>query len=202
MSAKTQKTAKLGVALAVALLVPVALAAQQHGHNMQDSSQAQHGMMGMGGMMGMDGMMGMMQGNDMMGMSSVMTTVMRLQPRQVLSYADTLKLTDEQISRIEQLKATQDSIHQQQMRGMMNEMQTLGELLTADETDVAAVRDLVDKTVKPFHAMAGWMIVDAAEVKNVLTPDQREVALQLPIQHSGMMMQGNRGAMDRGAGHH
>jgi Spy/CpxP family protein refolding chaperone len=198
MNERNQKIGKLGVALAVALLVPVALAAQQHGHNMQDSSQARRGMMGMGGMMGM---MGMMQGNDMMGMSSVMTTVMRLQPRQVLAYADTLKLTDEQISHIKQLEAAQQTNYQEHMNNMMGDLNTLSELLEADQTDVSKVEAEAERVMKPYHAMAGSMIVDAARVKNELTPDQRKLALDLPIRYSGMMMHGNRGAMNPGGGH-
>jgi len=199
MTARKQKTGKIGVALAVALLVPVALAAQQHGHHMQDSTQnQQHGV----GMMGMGGMMGMAYGYQMMDMPRVMNTVMRLQPRQVLAYADTLKLTDEQISHIKELAAAQQTAYQEHMSNMMDDLKTLSELLEADQTDVSKIKAEAERVMKPYHAMSGSMIVDAAQVKNELTPEQRKLALDLPIRHSGRMMQGNRGPMNQGGGHH
>jgi len=113
-----------------------------------------------------------------------------------------LKLTDEQISHIKELAAAQQTAYQEHMSNMMDDLKTLSELLEADQTDVSKIKIEAERVMKPSHAMSGSMIVDAAQVKNELTPEQRKLALDLPIQHSGMMMQGNRGPMNQGGGHH
>ena len=210
MSTKRQTTGRLAVALSLVLLLPVALAAQQPHHTMQDSTRAwpghstgmmgMNGMMGVSGMMGMNSVMGMMQGDYMRGMVSTMQMVMRFQPAQVLAYADTLNLTEEQASRIRTIETEQVAVHQEQMQAMIDQMRTLNEALRSNDPDLTEIRALADTAMAPYHAMAGWMVVDAAAVKKLLTPSQRETALHLPVQFSGMttMMQGYPGGYNPG----
>jgi Spy/CpxP family protein refolding chaperone len=225
MAARTHTAGRLGVALTLTLLVPVALGAQQQQqlphqqhHNVQDSTGARHGqpmgmrgangmmgmqgMMGTQGMMGSQGMMGRMQGNYMMGMVSTMQLAMRFQPAQILTYADTLKLSEAQVSQIQTIETKQSTGHQERMQAMIDRMGALNEALEADDPDLSEIRTLADTALTPYHAMAGWMVLDAARVKKLLTPSQREAALDLPLRNwgwgMGTMMQGYHGGYDPG----
>lgn len=195
MNSKKQRPNRFLLALAVSVIVPVGLGAQQHQHHTRDSSAMHQGhsaeMMGMGDM-AHDGswmdMMSMMPGGEAtMGrpMGSLMQRVMRLQPAFALTHGDALDLTGEQVSRLEQLVAVQETAHQEHMRSMFDDGQSLVELFESDDVDVEEIRTLAEGAMKPFRAMQWRAITDARTVRDLLTPMQRETARSLPA--AGMM---------------
>jgi hypothetical protein len=208
MSATTRRTKQLLSVLLAALLLPGALVAQQHQHGSQDSAKAnaqdtmQMGDMMSGGMM-MD-MMSMMQGGNMMVGTPghvLMQKVVALQPSRILAHADALGLSSAQVAQLEQLKTEQDTAHQEHMHSMMSEFAKLTELFDDEDVDLAELRSVAETAMKPYRAMHGWMIADAAAVRNILTTAQREKVMLLPVQGSGMMMQHQPGSHDSAAGH-
>jgi Spy/CpxP family protein refolding chaperone len=192
MNFKKQRPDRFLIAIAISVIVPVGLGAQHHQHHTRDSS-SMHGshtaeMMGAHEGSWMD-MMSMMPGGEtMMGMpmGSLMQRVMQLQPSFALTHSDALDLSGEQIARLEQLVVAQESAHQEHMRSMLEDSQSLVELFESDDVDVEEIRTLAEGAMKPFRALQWRAITDARAVRDLLTPAQREAARSLPI--SGMMM--------------
>ncbi|MFC1639949.1 hypothetical protein ACFL3B_04205 [Gemmatimonadota bacterium] len=205
MKANKQRSNRLLLTFALSVMVPVGLGAQQHQHHTRDSSAMHQGhsaeMMGMGDMTH-DGswmdMMSMMPGGEaMMGMpmGSLMQRVMRLQPSFALRHSDALGLSGEQIARLEQLVAVQETAHQEQMRSMFDDSQSLVELFESDDVDVEKIRTLAEGAMKPFRAMQWRAITDARTVRDLLTPTQRETARSLPAVGMMNMQQTTPGSM-------
>lgn len=197
-------TTKLaGAAALLALLaVPGSSSAQQHQHRdstrqgmmMQGSMGGGMGMgnMNMGGMMGGSGMM-----MNMMGMSP---RVMRLQPNQVLSHADKLDLTDDQKAQIEQIGEAQLDTHMEHMAAMVARTNQIDSLLGAADVTEGEIRQWIDGSVEFYRDMHGRMIRDALAVREVLSAEQRNLALELPVDPSAMMMHNADMMMGQGKG--
>ena len=205
MTATTRTTNRLLATLALALLIPASLGAQQHRHNAQDSVSARQGhtpgmmdmrgtMSMMAGCMGMDMTSSMPGGNMAMDMcgGSLAQRVMSLQPSRILAHADALVLTSDQTSQLEQLEAEQAAAHQEHMRSMTDEIQNLSELFDSDDVEIEEIRALAERTMRPFRALQWRAITDARVVRDLLTPAQREKAGSLPL-HGPMMMHQQRG---------
>ena len=198
MTMTKQGSNRLLLAFALSVFVPVGLGAQQHQHHTRDSAAMHHGHSSE--MMGMDemnhegtwaDMMSMMPGGESMmdmSMGSLMQRVLRLQPAFLLTHGDDLKLTGEQMSRLEQLVTGQEAAHQGHMRSMFEDTQSLVELFESEDVNVDEIRMLADGALKPFRALQWRAITDARAVRDLLTPAQREAARSLPVggamQHS------------------
>lgn len=167
----------VGAVTAVALFV-TPLAAQQHDHGMhQDTAAAgaQHGcaMSGMGGgMMGatdsaqMKGMPGMMA---MMAQDSAMMAAMQFSPQHVLAHGEALGLTPDQVRKIEGLVPTRPHAKP------MDKMPMSG--MPMDTIQMKMQKQKMHET--------------AATVRDLLSPEQRAHAVELPM--SCGMMDGEMG---------
>lgn len=186
-----RKSRRLQIALTLTLLVPVGLAAQQHHHGLHDSTSARRGhageMMEMQDTTRGDNWMGMMSmmpgGNAMMEMpmSSLMHTVMRLQPSFVLKHSDDLNLTDEQVRQVEELAAAQKVARQEQMRSMHDDAQSFEDVFDSDDVDVEELRLLAESAMRPYRVMQWRAIIDARAVRALLSPVQREKTRSLSM---------------------
>jgi Spy/CpxP family protein refolding chaperone len=134
-------------------------------------------------------MMAMMPGGDhmmSMPMSSLMQRVMRLQPAFVLTHSDALDLTHEQVAQLEAIVSEQEAAHQEHMRSMFEDTQSLVEMFESDDVDVEDIRTLAEGAMRPFRALQWRAITDARAVRELLTAAQREKTNSLPF-HRHMM---------------
>ena len=198
-------TKRIGLSLVVLAVASAPLAAQQHQHadttkvasgKMAMGASSMNGMMGnmmstMGNMMGMMGnMMGMMgnmmnmMGDGEMDMMEVMEAKAFL-PGNVLQHKETLKLTADQVSRIEALGGGamgMAGMTRKEMPAMgmpmMEKMQTnQKQLQTAFETtpaNPAAIQAAMEEMVSLHAKMMGDRLVTAAKTRDILTPAQRQ----------------------------
>ncbi|MEO5814951.1 MAG: hypothetical protein ABIT20_06695 [Gemmatimonadaceae bacterium] len=190
--------------LAIALIA-APLAAQQHQHSdtMPAAGKQQMGMRDCAMMGSMMSMMGQGGGMSMMGQGGgmEMMTTMRYAPSNVLKNKGLLKLSPDQVSRIEATTdggmgkpgmdgmGTTDNPMMKQMQARQAQLKTAFDISPPDEAAIAAA-------VMPISAMHGSMmaqrLVTAARVRDILTPVQREQLGKLPSpcmnSDSGMMM--------------
>ena len=161
-----------GAVLAMMLITPGVVLAQQHQHR----QSPQQGMMMQGSMGNMH--MGAMNGNEMMmNMMGMSTNIMRLQPNQVLSQADELGLSQDQTSRIQEIALAQQDAHSAHMNSMAGHNGELDRLLGDGNVSDAEIREWVDESAEPYRDMHGRMILDALAVREILSQEQRESAL-------------------------
>ncbi len=195
--------------LAVALIA-APLAAQQHQHSdtMSGAGKQQMGMSDCAMMGSMMSMMGQGGGMEMMmgqGGGMEMMTTMRFAPSNVLKNKGLLKLSPDQVSRIEAMTGggmgkhgmdgmgTTDNPVMKQMQARRAQVMTAFDSSPADSAAIAAA-------VMPMAAMHGSMmaqrLVTAARVRDILTSAQREQLGKRPSPcmngDSGMMMKGGK----------
>ncbi len=187
-----------GVAALVAMLMaPGVMGAQQHQH--RDSTR--QGMM-MQGPVGSMHMGDMMNGSEMMlNMMGMSPRVMRLQPNQALGHLEELQLTPGQKLQIEQIAAAQQNAHTAHMSSMVGRTNEIDELLAGEKVTDAEIREWVEASVEFYRNMHGRMVRDALSVRDILSAEQREVALALPLDASTMMMHRAGMMMPRQGGH-
>lgn len=159
-----------------AFLAATPVAAQQHMGHMQHG-QARMGMMGQQGHMGMYGAMGM---GSAMG------------PGMILSLAEPLGLSEDQVDRIQTIRDDAMPAMQTQMQQAMERATAAATLLEGATTDVdayaAALREAADHAVQARVAMArAWV-----QARQVLTPEQRDrlgtgIEMMTNMMRSGMM---------------
>jgi hypothetical protein len=199
----------LQIGLLAAALSAAPLGAQQHQHsdNMPVAGKPQMGMSGCAMMGSMTSMMGQGGGTSMMGQGGgmEMMTTMRYAPSNVLKHKALLKLTPDQVSRIEAM--TGGAMEKHGMAGMgttdnpmMKQMQTWhAQLKTAfDSSPVDSAT--IATAVMPMAAMHGSMmtqhLVTAARARDILTPAQRQqlgkMASPCMNADSGMRMKGSK----------
>lgn len=191
-------TKRIGLSLVVLAVASAPLAAQQHQHadttkvasgKMAMGASSMNGMMGnmmstMGNMMGMMGNMMNMMGDGEMDMMEVMEAKAFL-PGNVLQHKETLKLTADQVSRIEALGGGamgMAGMTRKEMPAMgmpmMEKMQTnQKQLQTAFETtpaNPAAIQAAMEEMVSLHAKMMGDRLVTAAKTRDILTPAQRQ----------------------------
>lgn len=180
-------------------LVAAPLAAQQHPMARPDSAAAgrmahcSDGMgMGMSGGVGMQMMEGMGQGAMQMPGREAMRRPMHFGARQVLAQREALGLSADQVARIEQLSATPPRMSQH-MATVRKAEEDLTRSFDAEVPDTAAVKAAAERLLRLHAAVHTQRIAKAALVRAILTPDQRERALQLPAcpmgETGGMMKQ-------------
>jgi Spy/CpxP family protein refolding chaperone len=187
--------------LAVALIAPP-LAAQQHKH-----SDAMPGAgkppMGMSDCSMMGSMMSMME----QGGGMEMMTMMRYVPSNVLKNKTLLKLTPDQLSRIEAMTGgamgtpgmqgmgTTDNPMMKQMQERQSQLHTAFDNSPADS---AAIASAVMSMAEMHSSMMTKHIIAAARVRDMLTPAQREQLGKRPSPcmngNSGMTMKGRKPA--------
>lgn len=160
---------------AAALLVGMPALAQQHNHPVQRGDHTQRA--------------GMMAHCPMMGGVS---------PAMLLGHADALKLTADQVARIEALR--DQSAGPAHMHGAMAAHRQAAELLQAERPDLAAyeakLREAADHMVQNHTSMART----AVEARAILTPEQR--ASLADLDHAAMGHSGGHGQSDmHGEGH-
>jgi len=184
-------------------LITAPMAAQQHQHQSDSSKSVTNTPMGMTG----GSMMGGVRGDG--GME--MMTAMRYMPANVLKNKEALKLTADQVSRIEALKPggmgspgmagmSMNEMPKQDM-SMMKEMQTRQSALRAafDKTpaDPAAIQAAAAQMATLHGKMMAEHLVTAAKVRDLLTPAARESVAKMPspgmMDGAGMMQMGQPG---------
>lgn len=176
----------------VALLGAADLGAQggdMHGHRADSMPRGMmgEGMMGGGsmgpGMMG-PGMMQTMGGMEMMATGGP-------GPAMLLRMREALDLTDEQVTRLEELReGSGEQIHGQMTTAMQARREAL-EILDREAPDFAAYERVLERA---FDAMVGahvTMARAAVEARDVLTPEQRG-----ELEGTMKMMRGTMGAPD------
>lgn len=144
---------------------------------------------GMGpGMTG--GGMGMMEGGAMMsgrGMMGMMGT----NPSMLLAQRDVLELTDDQVSRLEELREEQKGMMKGMHQGMMAVRGQMQDVTAADSLDMDAYRKAVEGMADQMVGHHMQMASFREQVLDVLTPEQRE-KVQTGMQMMRHMM-GGRG---------
>ncbi len=195
----------LQIGLLAVALIAAPLAAQQHQHSdtMPGTGKQQMGMSDCAMMGSMMSMMGQGGGMEMM----AMTTMMRYVPSNVLKNKALLKLTPDQVSRIEAMTGgemgkhgmdgmrTTDNPMMKQMQARQAQLKTAFDSSPADSAAIAAA-------VLPMAALHGSTmaqhLVTAARVRDVLAPAQREQLGKRPSPcmngDSGMTMKGRKPA--------
>jgi hypothetical protein len=175
---------RIAAAGLAALALAAPLWAQEHRHGAPPDSAAPTTMCPAGMMLMMQemGMMGsdMKRGEtpdpsisgEMMRMATVMADVMRFEPRHVLAAGDGLELTSAQVRQLERLVAVREAAHRGARQGMS--WTEVRDALDAQEPDTAAVRRAAENTLAHSSALHVRMAVDAAAVKALLSPEQRE----------------------------
>jgi hypothetical protein len=135
-------------------------------HSMMGSGMMSGGMGGT--MMRQDGMSGM---NMMMGMHSgkVAMQAMRYQPHHILSQAENLGLTADQVAQIKSLTNPR-LMHNQDVGATQAELERAFE----SEPDTAAVRSAAKMLSNQMATMHVEMLVTGAAVRGILTADQRD----------------------------
>jgi Spy/CpxP family protein refolding chaperone len=131
----------------------------------------QSGMMQGGMMMMQGGMTGMMPAHE------VVMRAMLLSPQHVTALGEDLNLTDEQIAALDHLRQPAMATPHGHMASEKADGDTLADLFDAEVPDTAAIRAAA---VELFQSQAGMHVqtlVNAAAVKQILTPSQREVVL-------------------------
>ena len=131
------------------------------------------GMMGSGAMMGGRGMMGMMGAN----------------PSMLLAQRDVLELTDDQVTRLEELREKQQGMMQGMHKGMMAVRSQMQDAMAADSLDMEAYRNAVEAMADQMVGHHMQMARFREQVLDVLTPEQRE-KLQTGMQMMRHMMGG------------
>lgn len=193
----------IGFGLMALALVAAPVAAQQDQHQ-GDSGKSAPTQMGMTGGSMMGGMMGGMMGDGGMGMMKAM----RYMPANVLKNKEALKLTADQVSRIEALKPggmgspgmagmSMNEMPKQDM-SMMKEMQTrqsaLREAFDKSPADPAAIQAAAAQMATLHGKMMAEHLITAAKVRDLLTPAQREQVAKMPspgmMDGAGMMPMG------------
>lgn len=178
-------------------LAATALPAQQHGMNMQERD-SMPGMMGqqqmmMDGMMG-DGMMGsgMMQ---MMGQGMGMMPTGGPGPQMILRMEESLGLTDEQVTRLEEIRDEFSGAQRQHMTAAMSAHQEARQAVQGDAPDFDAYEEALGHASE--HMVQGHLAMAraAAESRDVLTEEQRT-----RLQEGMGMMQGMMGGSGMGDG--
>jgi hypothetical protein len=175
---------RTAAAALAALALAAPLGAQEHrpappADSTAPAARCPAGMMLMMQEMGMMGS-GMKRGEtpdpgisgEMMRMATVMADVMRFEPRHVLAAGDGLELTSAQVRQLERLVAVREAAHRGARQGMS--WTEVRDALDAQEPDTAAVRRAAENTLAHSSALHVRMAVDAAAVKALLSPDQRE----------------------------
>jgi len=200
---------KLGVVALALIVAPVA--AQQHQHQ-GDSAGKAMAPTGMGG--------GPMMGNmmQMMGGGMEIMEAMQFLPGNVLQMRDTLKLTANQVSRIEALSKDTPGMAGMSMKGMsmkdmpmMKQMQAdraqLGAAFDKTPADSAAIQTATAQMASLHAKMMAQHLIAAANVRDLLTPAQRELLAKMPSpcmdDGAGMMHteQSSGGMSNSGAAH-
>lgn len=184
-----KKTTMLAGLALVSMLIaaPGLLTAQQHQH-----ADSMHGRGMMHGSMAKMNM-GKLNGSEMiMGMMGMSAAVMRLQPNQVLNEADSLGLTEDQASSIQEIATAQWDAYQEHMNSMPGHSDELNKLLGDESVSNAEIREWVDGAVGDYREMHTRMIEDALNVREILSQQQIETALDLPFSPTMMMHRSNR----------
>lgn len=150
---------RLAAALTAALLVvPAGLTAQGHAahHGGADgSAAAPRAMMGAG-------MMGSMQSGPMMG-----------GPRILLAQRERLDLTDDQVTRLEELQSRMDELRSSHRTEMLSVREELGSLRAADDLDLDRYESLLRRQADLRVEMQVQMARTRREALGVLTDEQR-----------------------------
>ncbi len=196
--------------LAVALsAAPVAAQQHQHSDAMPVAGKPQMGMSDCAMMGSMMAMMGQGGGMSMMGQGGgmEMMTTMRYAPSNVLKNKALLKLTPDQVYRIEAMTGGAMGKHSMAGMGttdnpMMKQMQTRhAQLKTAFDSspvDSAAIAAAVMPMSEMHGSMMAQHLITAARVRDILTSAQREQLgkLKSPCMNggSGMTMKGRKPA--------
>ncbi len=156
---------------------------------------------------GMMGMMGMMKDCPMM-------AAMAGGPDAALRHREALGLSGQQVQLLEALRRSSDPAHTQGMERMRALHQEIRRASEGDRFDEAAVRAAVGRMGELHTEMAVAMLRSQHEVRQILTPEQREKLLKIGSGMMGMhgMMGGGmmqdcpmmRGGMGQGSGmnHH
>ena len=110
--------------------------------------------------------------DEMKRMATVMADVMRFEPRHVLAAGDRLELTSAQVRQLERLVAVREAAHRGARQGMS--WTEVRDALDAQTPDTAAVRRAAEGTLAHSSALHVRMAVDAAAVKALLSPEQRD----------------------------
>ncbi|MEO7359171.1 MAG: hypothetical protein ABI120_02495 [Gemmatimonadaceae bacterium] len=189
----------LSIGLWTVALIATPLAAQQHQHTetlpaaakqqmgMNDCAMMSNmmSMMGQGGGMSM---MGQGSGKSMMGqpVGMEMMTTMRYAPSNVLKHKGLLKLSPDQLSRIEAMTGGGMGMHGMDGMGMagMEQMQARHAQLKTAFDSAPADSAAIAAAVMPMVAMHGSMMVQqlvmATRARDVLTAAQRQQLGKLP----------------------
>ena len=137
-----------------------------------------------GGMGGMKGMMNMMENCPMMG-------AMRESPQAVLKQREELGLTTAQVQRLEALQERTEQARMPMMERMQAAQQEIRSATEGERFDEAAARAAFDQMGNLHTNMAVAMLRTRDEVRQVLTPEQRN-----ELQEMGGGMMGMGGGMN------
>ena len=184
----------LPIGLLAAALIAAPLAAQQHQHSdtMPAAGKQQMGMNDcamMGSMMSMMGQGGGMEMKMGQGGGMEMMTTMRYAPSNVLKHKGLLKLSPDQVSRIEAMTSEGMGKHSMDGMGMtdnpmMKQMQERQAQLKAAFDSSPADSAAIAAAVMPMATMHGSMmaqqLITAARVRDILAPAQRQQLGKLP----------------------
>ncbi len=152
------------------------LAAQQHQHGEARRDTIGHAVPQEGGMgMMQEGMSrGMMTMMRMMPAPQTMMHTMRFAPTHVRVLAHTLGLTVEQVGLLDELIEHHGAARHDMMQAIQAAGRTLSDLFDAEVLDAAAIRSAALAAFGAHAEMDAQMLVEAAVVRSILTPAQRE----------------------------
>jgi len=161
-------------------LVTAGLAAQEHEHRHAgpDSARA---MMGAREGRSMSGMMAMMANMQTMPGGALMMRAMRFTPQRVRAHAEALGLSADQTAALDRLIERQSGNPKTMMQAMKAATARLSEQFDALTIDTAAVRAAALDVFRTEANMHANMLVNAAAVRAILMPAQRERAAMMPM---------------------
>jgi Spy/CpxP family protein refolding chaperone len=125
---------------------------------------------------------------------------MRFAPNRIKKSAEMLGLTSEQEGAVDELIERSASARHEMMQAGMEGGKALSDLFDAEPLDTAAIRSAAMEAYQMHAAMHAQMLVDAAAVRTILTPAQREKALMATMS-MGMGMSDSTMPRDSGHGH-
>ncbi len=143
-------------------------------------------------------MMEMMSGG-MMGMMEM--SMMPFQPRALLKSAETLGLSDDQMTRLQTLAESGKEEHGQHAQAAMAAHQQAGSALEGDAPNIDAYAEALQGAARHMAMAHVAMTRTALEAKAVLSTDQREKVSEAMSMMHGMMQGGMMTPSGGGMGH-
>jgi Spy/CpxP family protein refolding chaperone len=122
-------------------------------------------------------------------------------PQVLIQRKDFLGLSEEQVSRLEQLNREVEGAHQQALQEAQASHDALREAWQADQPDAGAVRRYAQQAMEARQSAELAMVGGAAQAKALLTPEQQgKMAGWMEGMQQGRRMgrQGMRGGAQRG----